>query len=157
MGQLTGVIQSIAPEKIQVLVSDASQEACSACALYETCMSSDKSKEQPQKDRSARVISIYDFPAGLGEGDSVTIEEAPGLQLKGAFYAFILPLAVLVGMAVWLSGQGTSDAVFVASLLGILVLHGTGLWLMRNRLKDVLYYKISSVTHNADRTCRENK
>ena len=155
MGQLTGVVQSVSPEEIKVLVSDASEEACGACALYDTCMSSNKSEDTDpdKKDRSARFITVFDYPAGLLPGDNVTLEEAPGLQLKGAFYAFILPLLVLVIAAVWLSTTGSSEAVIVAVLLGILGLYGFVMWLMREQFKKMLFYKITSVAPAADRIC----
>ena len=155
MAQLTGVIQSITPGEIKVLVSDASEEACGACALYDTCMSSNRVEgaEAGKKDLSARVISVFDFPVGLSVGDNVTLEEAPGLQLKGAFYAFILPLIVLVLAAVWLSRAGASESAIVGALLGLLILYGLAMWMMREQFKRMLFYKISSVAEAADRIC----
>lgn len=158
MAQLTGVIQSVSPEEIQVLVSDASEEACGACALYDSCMSSGKKdqsgKENGEKqDRSARIVAVYDFPIGLCPGDNVTLEEAPRLRLKGALYAFIIPLAVLVFAAVLLSRSGAADGVIAGVLTGLLLLYGLVLRLMRDRLKKILYYKISSVASEGDRIC----
>lgn len=158
MAQLTGVIQSVSPEEIQVLVSDASEEACGACALYDSCMSTGKKDpsgkgNNEKQDKSSRIVTVYDFPIGLRPGDNVTLEEAPGLRLKGALYAFIIPLVVLVCASVFLSRSGASEGVIAGVLIGFLLLYGLALRLMSSRLKKILYYKISSVASDGDRIC----
>ena len=156
MGQLTGVIQSISSGQVRVLVSDASEEACSACALYGSCMSSRKSEADPsgeKNDLSARIITVYDHPIGLNIGDNVVLEEAPGLQLKGALYAFILPLVLVVSLALTLSNLRVSEAVMAGALLAFLAVYGFVMWLLREKFKKILYYKILSVARGADRIC----
>ena len=155
MGELRGVIRSIAPDEVRVLVSSASEEACGACALRDTCVSSSKAPEETvsRQDRSARLISVYDFPAGLATGDTVLLEEAPGLQLKGAFYAFILPLILMVAAAVGLSRGGLSETVLAGVLFGLLLLYGLIVWLLREKFKTILYYKITAVASPPDRLC----
>ena len=155
MGLLRGVIQSVSPEYIKVLVSDASEEACGACALRETCASSHKAKGETDegRDLSARIITVYDYPTGLRAGDAVTLEEAPGLRLKGAFYAFMLPLVLLVAAAVILSKAGVSEAAMAGLLMGVIALYGLAIWLMRERFKRILYYRIEPASGVEDRIC----
>ena len=164
MAQFAGVIQSVSPEEIKVLVSvEASdEEVCGACALYDSCKSTGKKAQSGQdrdgakRDRSSRILTVYDFPIGLNPGDHVTLEEAPGLPLKGAFFAFVIPLFLLIFTAVFLSQYGISEGVIAGLLLGLLLLYGLVLFGMRDRLKKILYYKVSSVASDSDGVCRDH-
>lgn len=152
MGKLYGVVQSVSTDKIKVLLSDTSMETCSACALYGTCMSTrdgetSTSGKKGTKSLPHREVLIYDFPAGITQGDNVTISEAPGIELKGAFWAFVLPLILLVATALLLNSHGVSEGKAIAVLFGVITLYGIVLWAMRERLKGILYYRVLSVDH----------
>ena len=106
-----GIISSIDNNYIYVKIMQTS--ACAECHAKTMCSLSE-AKE--------KVIEIPNSQSNYRVGDAVTITGAPSLGLMAVFYAFVLPLILLLSVLVvvlWLSDSEISAILF--SLVSLLV------------------------------------
>ena len=116
------VVQSVTPTQITVRMTQRS--ACLHCAAGKFCSAAD-SKE--------RLISVPNKGnAEYHPGEVVALMGKPSVGLRAVWWAFGLPLILLLAVALVAAlALGLQDHWVVLCSLGALVLYGFVLWLMR--------------------------
>lgn len=80
-----GIIEKINDNQVTVRILQ--QSACSACHTKGACMAAD-SKE--------KVVEVIDFSGRFRENERVIIEGKESIGYKAVFWAFVLPLVMLI-------------------------------------------------------------
>lgn len=125
-----GIVKTIHDGKLEVQITRNS--ACSTCHAKGACTSQDV-KEQ--------IITITDYSDGLKEGDAVSIIADSSLGMKAVLYAFVIPLVILISTALLLNSHGTAEDIMVCILLGLLVLYGSVLRMLRGYFARVFSFR----------------
>jgi len=84
-----GIIEKISGNKITVRISQ--QSACSTCHAQGACMAADSKEKR---------LDITDFSGRFSENERVMIEGKESMGYKAVFWAFVLPLIILIVMLV---------------------------------------------------------
>lgn len=80
-----GIIEKISDNQVTVRILQ--QSACSACHAKGVCMAAD-SKE--------KLVEVVDFSGRFHENERVIIEGKESMGHKAVFWAFVLPLIILI-------------------------------------------------------------
>lgn len=106
-----GIVRQVLDGKVEILIKRTS--ACSNCHIRSACTAQD------QKDS---VIVASDFPADLKVGDAVEIHMPTNQGLWATFWAFILPVLLLVlGITVATVFYFTEQTIALASGGGLII------------------------------------
>ncbi|MBK5195288.1 MAG: SoxR reducing system RseC family protein [Proteiniphilum sp.] len=84
-----GIIEKISGNKITVRISQ--QSACSTCHAKGACMAADAKEKR---------VDITDYSGRFSENEQVIIEGKESVGYKAVFWAFVLPLVILIVMLV---------------------------------------------------------
>jgi len=84
-----GIIEKIRGNKITVLITQ--QSACSTCHAKGACMAADAKEKR---------VDITDSSGSFSENERVIIEGKESVGYKAVFWAFVLPLVILIVMLV---------------------------------------------------------
>ena len=140
MGQTiihSGTVERVENGKAYVRILQAS--ACSSCQAAKLCRSSE-SKEK-----------IIDVPLTSSQevavGQTVQIEGTTSQGLKAVWWAYTLPLILLLVSLFSFVKLTGSEAVAALSSLSVLVAYFFALYLLRDKLSQILSFKISNITN----------
>ncbi|WP_436414437.1 SoxR reducing system RseC family protein [Petrimonas sp.] len=129
-----GVIASISGNKLSVKILQ--ESACSSCHAKGACMAAD-SKE--------KMVDITDFTGKYKINDSVIIEGKESMGYKAVFWAFVIPLLILVltivlATSVWKLGEMEAAITSIITLAPYYVI----LYLLRNRMANSFKFTIKN-------------
>jgi len=136
----TGTIKSINNQDL--IVKIISETACSSCHAKGACSSA----EQAEKE-----IEIRHSEGNFTVGEQVLVVTSDNQGYRALFYAYILPLILLVSSLIILVPIFNNEA--KAALISILCLipYYLLLWLLRSRIRDSFHFtvqKFSNITAN---------
>ncbi len=129
-----GVIASISGNKLSVKILQ--ESACSSCHAKGACMAAD-SKE--------KMVDITDFTGKYKINDSVIIEGKESMGYKAVFWAFVIPLLILVltivlATSVWKLGEMEAAITSIIALAPYYVI----LYLLRNKMANSFKFTIKN-------------
>ena len=129
-----GVIASISGNKLSVKILQ--ESACSSCHAKGACMAAD-SKE--------KMVDITDFTGKYKINDSVIIEGKESMGYKAVFWAFVIPLLILVltivlATSVWKLGEMEAAITSIITLAPYYVI----LYLLRNKMANSFKFTIKN-------------
>ena len=133
----SGTIERTENGKAYVRILQAS--ACSSCQAAKLCRSSE-SKE--------KIIEVPLTPAqAVSVGQTVQIEGSSSQGLKAVWWAYTMPLILVVGSLFLFVRLTGSEA--QAALISLLVLaaYFFVLYLMRDKFSQILSFKITNITN----------
>ena len=140
MGQTiihSGTVERVENGKAYVRILQAS--ACSSCQAAKLCRSSE-SKEK-----------IIDVPLATSQkvsiGQPVQIEGTTSQGLKAVWWAYTLPLILLLVSLFSFVKLTGSEAVAAFSSLFVLVVYFFVLYVLRDKLSRILSFKITNITN----------
>ncbi len=129
-----GIVTHVSGNKISVKILQ--QSACSSCHAKSACMAAD-SKE--------KIVDIVDYSGQYKMNDLVVIEGKKSVGYRAVWWAFVVPLIILVftlffAVSVW--GWGETQAA-VASVLA-LVPYYLVLYFFREKMADSFKFTIKT-------------
>ena len=129
-----GVIASISGNKLSIKILQ--ESACSSCHAKGACMAAD-SKE--------KMVDITDFTGKYKINDSVIIEGKESMGYKAVFWAFVIPLLILVltivlATSVWKLGEMEAAITSIITLAPYYVI----LYLLRNKMANSFKFTIKN-------------
>lgn len=127
----TGVVERVVGERVTVRIRQ--REACSACSAAGLCKSSD-AKE--------KLIDITTpLAPTLSVGQEVSIEGSTRQGLKATLWAYIVPLALIVGSLV-VNAYIMSEAWAAVVALAVAALYYLALYALRHKLEGEFTFTI---------------
>ncbi len=130
----TGTIKSINNQHLVVKII--SQTACAACHAKGACTSSDQSEKE---------IEIRQFDGEFSIGEEVLIIATSEQGYKAIFYAYILPLFILVMNLLILLSIIKDEALAALGSILLLSPYFLILFLLRNRIKSSFNFTIKKM------------
>lgn len=127
-----GVVCSVGEGGVEVRIVQFS--ACGACKVASRCNAS----ESKEKRLKVEVVDSSSYAVG----DGVEVEADLAVGLRAVFYAYLLPLLLMVAILVAAVLVTGSEGVAALSAIGILVPYYLLLWLMSGRMKRSLSFRI---------------
>ncbi len=129
-----GVIASISGNKLSVKILQ--ESACSSCHAKGACMAADSKEKR---------VDITDFTGKYKINDSVTIEGKESMGYKAVFWAFVIPLLILVltivlATSVWKLGEMEAAITSIIALAPYYVI----LYLLRNKMANSFKFTIKN-------------
>lgn len=116
----TGIVRKHLKGKIEVLMLQHS--ACSGCHAKGVCSLSDIKE---------RKVLVSEYPAEVSVGDHVILEVKTSLKIKALFFAYLLPLVIILLILFAFSLIGLPEKWVALLCLGGLFLYTLILWLLR--------------------------
>lgn len=127
-----GIIEKINGEKITVRILQ--QSACSSCHAKGACMAAD-SKE--------KLIDISDHSGQFTLHEQVIIEGKESIGYRAVFWAFLLPLIILIAMLILtISYWHFSETEAALSALLALMPYYLLLYLLRNSMAHTFQFSV---------------
>ncbi|HHT34146.1 MAG: SoxR reducing system RseC family protein [Proteiniphilum sp.] len=127
-----GIIEKINSDKITVRILQ--QSACSSCHARGACMAAD-SKE--------KIVELTDHTGQFTLHEQVIIEGKESIGYKAVFWAFLLPLIILIVMLVLTTGYWHfSEMEAALSALLALTPYYLLLYLLRNKMAHTFQFSI---------------
>lgn len=120
----TGVIERIELNKVYVKIMQ--QSACAECHAKSMCRSSEC------KDRIVEIEGLYN---SFQVHEEVEIHGRSSLGYWAIFYAFVLPILLILAVVILFSESNRSDTVTALAGLAVLPLYYSVLYVLRDRLK----------------------
>lgn len=130
-----GIIKRI--EEGKIIAGIISQSACATCHAKGACTASDIEEKE---------IEITSWEGHFSQGEKVVIVANESQGFKALFYAYILPLILLLISLIALTDILESEGIAALISLSLLVPYYTGLYLLRNRLKKTLNFTIRKLS-----------
>lgn len=129
-----GVIASISGNKLSVKILQ--ESACSSCHAKGACMAADSKEKR---------VDITDFTGKYKINDSVIIEGKESMGYKAVFWAFVIPLLILVltivlATSVWKLGEMEAAITSIIALAPYYVI----LYLLRNKMANSFKFTIKN-------------
>lgn len=129
-----GVIASISGNKLSVKILQ--ESACSSCHAKGACMAADSKEKR---------VDITDFTGKYKINDSVIIEGKESMGYKAVFWAFVIPLLILVltivlATSVWKLGEMEAAITSIITLAPYYVI----LYLLRNKMANSFKFTIKN-------------
>lgn len=106
----TGLIRSINPEEIEIMISVSS--ACASCHAKGACTSADSSE---------RVINVKNDKRDFQIGDWVNITGTQSMGMSAVFYAYVLPF-IFIFVALLVMTEMTALGELKAGLISLMIL-----------------------------------
>jgi sigma-E factor negative regulatory protein RseC len=130
-----GIIKSIEEEKIVVAII--SQSACASCHANGVCSASDLKEKDIE-------ITIWEGVFSQGEKIAIIANESQGF--RALFFAYILPLILLLSSLVILTNIQVSEGLAALISLCLLIPYYLGLYFFRDKLKETLNFTIRKLS-----------
>jgi sigma-E factor negative regulatory protein RseC len=128
-----GIIEKISGHKITVRISQ--QSACSTCHAKGACMAADSKEKR---------VDITDYTGRFTENERVIIEGKESMGYKAVFWAFVLPLVILIVMLVLTTTVWNfSETEAAISSVIALTPYYFMLYLLRNKMADSFKFSIN--------------
>lgn len=127
-----GIIEKINGNQLTVRILQ--QSACSACHAKEVCMAAE-SKE--------KLVEVADFSGRFRENERVIVEGKESIGYKAVFWAFVVPLAILVLiLALTLSLWGFSETEAAISAMLALFPYYLVLYFLRKKMANLFRFNV---------------
>ncbi|WP_294081081.1 SoxR reducing system RseC family protein [Proteiniphilum sp. UBA5384] len=127
-----GIIEKIRGNQVTVRILQ--ESACSTCHAKRTCMAAD-SKE--------KLVDVIDFSGRFSEDERVIIEGKESLGHKAVFWAFVLPLIILIATLILaLSLWNFNETEAAISAMAALVPYYLFLYLLRKKMANSFQFSI---------------
>ncbi len=127
-----GIIEKINDHQVTVRILQ--QSACSACHAKGVCMAAD-SKE--------KLVEVVDFSGRFRKNERVIIEGKESMGHKAVFWAFVLPLIILILMLILsLSLWNFSEIEAAISAMVALIPYYLILYLLRKKMANSFQFTI---------------
>lgn len=127
-----GIVESIISGNVTVRIVQSS--ACSGCKIASHCSSSEsKEKLIHVKTTNSNKYSV---------GDSVIVTAAEGVGMKAVFFAFCLPIIIMMATIITEYALGQSEAVMGISALVSLVPYYFILYILRGYFEKTITFSI---------------
>ena len=127
-----GVVDGVEGECVRVRILQSS--ACSACKVAAHCNASE-TKE--------KIIDVMDADAShYQKGDRVMVVADTAVGFRASLYGYLLPLILMVVTLVGVLAATHSEGLAAVSALGILMPYYVLLFLMRNKLRNMLSFAL---------------
>ena len=126
-----GVVEKVEGSEVTVLITR--QHGCSQCGLSSHCNAA---------GTGIRRVSVIHPEGVLHPGQQVRVEAGSTVGLKAAWWAFGLPLLLMVAVALAVGSATKSDACAAVAGLASLVPYAVGLYLLRGRMGRRLTFRI---------------
>lgn len=127
-----GVVDSIDGQNVIVRITQSS--ACGGCQARNICRAAES------KDKLVEVVCAD--ADSLKAGQTVTVAGAESLGMKAVFYAFGLPLLLLIAALIAVLSFTGNEKVAAAAGLGVLVPYYIVLLLTHDRMKRDFQFRI---------------
>ncbi len=111
--QQSATIISIKGEKIECKVDCG--DACKGCAARKVCGG--------EEEKEGKVLTLTSYNKNHKVGDHITIEVSNSMGLKAVILAYLLPVAILIGVLLTLQAVGVEELTAGLSALGALALY----------------------------------
>lgn len=127
-----GIIEKINDHQVTVRILQ--QSACSACHAKSVCMAAD-SKE--------KLVEVVDFSGRFRKNERVIIEGKESMGHKAVFWAFVLPLIILIlTLILSLSLWNFSEIEAAISAMVALIPYYLILYLLRKKMANSFQFTI---------------
>lgn len=127
----SGIVKSV--EKHRIVVSILSQAACVSCQAKGACSSSEIQEKE---------IEVNQWQGSFSPGDYVEIVTRESQGFVALFFAYILPLILMVLVLTFVILQTKNEAFAAIGALFILAAYYFVLFLFRHRLRKTLKFNI---------------
>jgi len=122
-------VVEITEEKIVLEIC--AHEACGSCAAKGMCGQDGQSQQ--------KRIELHNDGVPRNVGDKVTLVISSSMGLKGAFFAYFLPVVVVLSGIIVMQQYGIGDFVSGIVALAILALYFLLLWIFKDKIeKNIL-------------------
>ena len=130
-----GIIEKINDNQVTVRILQ--QSACSACHAKGACMAAD-SKE--------KVVEVIDFSGRFRENERVIIEGKESIGYKAVFWAFVLPLVMLIlTLILTISLWNFSETEAAISAITALIHYYLILYFLRKKMANSFQFNIKKM------------
>jgi sigma-E factor negative regulatory protein RseC len=127
-----GIIEKI--NGVQITVRIVQQSACSACHAKGACMAADAKEKR---------VDIADSTGRFTENERVIIEGRNSTGYKAVFWAFVLPLVILMAMLVFTTSvwEFSETAAALSSMIALAPYYLL-LYLLRHKMANTFRFSI---------------
>ena len=127
-----GIIEKI--NGVQITVRIVQQSACSACHAKGACMAADAKEKR---------VDIADSTGRFTENERVIIEGMNSTGYKAVFWAFVLPLVILMAMLVFTTSvwEFSETAAALSSMIALAPYYLL-LYLLRHKMANTFRFSI---------------
>ena len=128
-----GIIEKISGNKITVRISK--QSACSTCHAKGACMAADSKEKR---------VDITDYSGRFTENERVIVEGKESIGYKAVFWAFGLPLVILIVMLVLTTTvcHFSETEAAISSMIALTPYYFM-LYLLRNKMANSFKFSIN--------------
>jgi len=130
-----GIIKSI--EEGKIIAGIISQSACATCHAKGACAASDIEEKE---------IEVNSWEGHFTPGEKVVIVANESQGFKALFYAYIIPLILLLISLFALTSILDSEGIAALISLCLLIPYYLGLYFLRNKLKKTLNFTIRKLS-----------
>ena len=131
----SGRVQRV--EKGRVIVAIISNSACGTCRARQACGVS----ESAEKIIEVETPAAADY--AVGEEVVVAVRRQAGL--RAVFFAYVVPLVVLIGLLAGLKAAGAEDGVAALASIGGVGVYYLMLWLLREKMAERIRFTIRKI------------
>ena len=128
----SGKVERVAKDTVTVRIVQSS--ACSGCSAAKLCQSS----ETKEKFVDVRMCNASDFHVG----QEVLVEGTMKQGLKATWWAYVVPLILVVCAILVVVLTGGNDALAALAALGVLVVYYVIMYKFRSRFEDKFGFTI---------------
>lgn len=126
-----GVVEKVDGNVVTVRITQ--QAGCSQCGLSSHCNAA---------GAGIRRVSVVQPQNKCRPGQQVCVEASSTVGLQAAWWAFGLPLVLMVAVAIAVGWATKSDASTALAGLAVLIPYAAALYLLRGRISKKLTFRI---------------
>ncbi len=130
----TGIIERIDPDKVYVKICQ--QSACAGCHAKSMCNASES------KDRIIEIEGVYD---SFQLNEEVELKGRESMGYLAIFYAFLLPLLLLLTVIIFSLEMNRSETVSALAGLAVLPAYYSVLYFFRDKLKKKFVFAMKKL------------
>ena len=123
-------------DKDTIFVRILQYSACGSCKVVGYCSAADKKE---------KIIEIHDDSNSFQLSEEVEICGQSSLGLKAVFYAFIIPLFILVASLIVCNIIGFSDVASAIYSLVLLIVYYIIIYLFRKKMKKLFKFSLKKL------------
>lgn len=129
-----GIVESIEGNTVSVRIIQLS--ACTSCQVHGFCGAADKKE---------KIIKVIDKSGFYKVGDEVQLCGQTSLGRKAVFYAFIIPLILIIATIASMTAFGFAETTSAFAGLIILAIYYLVLYLLRNSLDKQFIFMLKKL------------
>lgn len=134
-----GIIEKISGDRVTVRILQ--QSACSACHARGSCLAA---------DTKVKEIDVIDKSGRFREQERVMVEGRESMGYRAVFWAFVVPLFILVGVLLLVSRVWNfSETQAAASSITALIPYYLVLYLLRVKMAKTFQFSIKKINSSA--------